>query len=104
MASGCNDNKLLIWDLRMLVSSSSTSDSNSQSGGRKRMKPIERFRGHQSAVKALCWSPHESGLLVSGGGTMDRKIRWWDTKRGKLLGEPVETGSQVCLLLPSFPL
>jgi cell division cycle 20-like protein 1 (cofactor of APC complex) len=43
---------------------------------------------------ALRWSPHQHGLLASGGGTADRCIRFWNT----LLDAPalgaVDTGSQ----------
>jgi len=50
LASGGNDNKLLVW---------STHNS----------KPLLNFNSHTAAVKALAWSPHQQGLLVSGGGT-----------------------------------
>ncbi|XP_065904437.1 fizzy-related protein homolog [Dysidea avara] len=78
LASGGNDNKLFIWD-----NHSST--------------PLYRFSQHNAAVKALAWSPHQHGLLVSGGGTVDRTIRFWNM----LMGQPlhhVDTGSQVCNL------
>ena len=58
-----NDNKLLIWN----VGSSS---------------PIMRFNEHSAAVKAIAWSPHQHGLLASGGGTADRCIRFWNTLTG----------------------
>jgi cell division cycle 20-like protein 1 (cofactor of APC complex) len=51
-----------------------------------------------AAVKALTWSPHQHGLLVSGGGTADRCIRFWDTLQMKEIN-CIETGSQVCNLL-----
>lgn len=31
-------------------------------------------------MKAIDWSPHQAGLLASGGGTADRTIRFWNTK------------------------
>lgn len=49
-------------------------------------------------MKALAWSPHQHGLLASGGGTADRCIRFWNTLTGTQL-DCVETGSQVCNLL-----
>lgn len=58
LASGGNDNKLAIWDVRY-------SD-----------KPL-CYGKHKAAVKAITWSPHESGLIrliASGGGTADRCI------------------------------
>ena len=60
LASGGNDNKLYIW------SPHSTS-------------PVLRFNEHTAAVKAIAWSPHQNGLLASGGGTADRCIRFWNT-------------------------
>eukprot|EP00471_Norrisiella_sphaerica_P014385 CAMPEP_0184498616 /NCGR_PEP_ID=MMETSP0113_2-20130426/39418_1 /TAXON_ID=91329 /ORGANISM="Norrisiella sphaerica, Strain BC52" /LENGTH=520 /DNA_ID=CAMNT_0026886213 /DNA_START=30 /DNA_END=1592 /DNA_ORIENTATION=- len=79
LASGGNDNKLLIWNAQ-----SST--------------PIVRFNEHGAAVKAIAWSPHQHGLLASGGGTADRCIRFWNTLTGTALSH-VDTGSQVCNLM-----
>jgi len=50
-----------------------------------------------SQVKAIAWSPHQHGLLASGGGTADRCIRFWNTLTGQPL-QSVDTGSQVCNL------
>ena len=61
---GGNDNKLLIWD-----------SAGSQS-------PIMKFNDHTAAVKAIAWSPHQHGLLASGGGTADRCIRFRNTLTG----------------------
>lgn len=58
LASGGNDNKLLIW-------SASASASTTQS-------PSQTYSDHVAAVKAISWSPHQHGLLASGGGTADR--------------------------------
>jgi cell division cycle 20-like protein 1 (cofactor of APC complex) len=49
LSSGGNDNRLLLWSLH----SSS---------------PVAKFCHHTAAVKAIAWSPHQHGLLVSGGG------------------------------------
>ncbi|GAB4820048.1 hypothetical protein N2152v2_007094 [Parachlorella kessleri] len=78
LASGGNDNLLYIW------SAQST-------------QPLLRFQEHQAAVKAIAWSPHQHGLLASGGGTADRCIRFWNTSTGQAL-QSVDTGSQVCNL------
>ena len=78
LASGGNDNKLLIWD-------------------RLSDTPLYRFTEHTAAVKAIAWSPHQQGLLASGGGTADMKIRFWNTQTGTALSM-IETGSQVCNL------
>jgi len=78
LASGGNDNKLLVWNL------SSTT-------------PYQSYNDHSAAVKAIAWSPHQHGLLASGGGTMDKTIRFWNTLTGQPLHH-VDTGSQVCNL------
>lgn len=78
LASGGNDNKLMVWD--------KLSDT-----------PLWKFSDHTAAVKAIAWSPHQRGLLASGGGTADRRIIFHDTVRGAVVNE-VDTGSQVCNL------
>jgi len=78
LASGGNDNKLFVWD-------------------KMNPEPLYKFSEHGGAVKAIAWSPHQRGLLASGGGTADRKIRFWNTTVGSMIQE-VDTGSQVCNL------
>ena len=75
LASGGNDNKLFVWN------QSSTN-------------PVQTYTEHVAAVKAIAWSPHQHGLLASGGGTADRCIRFWNTLTGQPL-QCVDTGSQV---------
>jgi cell division cycle 20-like protein 1 (cofactor of APC complex) len=79
LASGGNDNKLLVW------------------GANNLFVPAFKFYSHIAAVKALAWSPHQHALLVSGGGTADKTIRFWNTLTGVQLN-CVDTGSQVCNL------
>lgn len=78
LASGGNDNQLNVWHQQC-------------------SQPVLRFTEHQAAVKAIAWSPHQHGLLVSGGGTADRCIRFWNTTTGQPL-QCIDTGSQVCNL------
>lgn len=78
LASGGNDNRLVIWD-----------GMNEQQ--------LFRFTDHRAAIKAIAWSPHTRGLLASGGGTADRRIRFWNTLTGACVNE-IDTGSQVCNL------
>lgn len=78
LASGGNDNKLLVWD-------------------KLSETPLHRFSSHTAAVKAIAWSPHQHNLLASGGGTADRSIKFWNTATGSMIKE-VDTGSQVCNL------
>ncbi|CAG8441225.1 6974_t:CDS:2 [Diversispora eburnea] len=63
LASGGNDNKLFIWDRTNDVF-------------------LHKFPHHTAAVKAISWSPHTHGLLASGGGSHDKKIRFWNTTTG----------------------
>jgi len=81
LASGGNDNQLMIW----------------QPGHESSSNPVQKFSGHQAAVKAIAWSPHQHGLIASGGGTADRCIKFWNTSTGSVL-QSVDTGSQVCNL------
>ncbi|XP_036596335.1 fizzy-related protein homolog [Trichosurus vulpecula] len=78
LASGGSDNMLLLWNPASL-------------------KPIQQYAKHEAAVKAIAWSPHQRGLLASGGGTADRCVRFWDTLTRQPL-QSVNTGSQVCNL------
>lgn len=59
MASGGNDNKVCVWDLRV-------------------GKALGHHSHHSSAVKAISWCPYKSNILVSGGGVKDKKIVVWN--------------------------
>ncbi|CAG8461275.1 11556_t:CDS:10, partial [Ambispora gerdemannii] len=76
LASGGNANELFLWDRYSQI-------------------PIKRLEGHKAAVRALAWSPHTPNLLVSGGGHLDRQIKFWNTDDGKLLSTH-NAKSQVC--------
>lgn len=78
LASGGNDNKLMVWD-------------------KLNDNPLFKFADHSAAVKAIAWSPHQHNLLASGGGTADRSIKFWNTSTGSLI-QDIDTGSQVCNL------
>ncbi|OMJ95495.1 hypothetical protein SteCoe_1089 [Stentor coeruleus] len=79
LSSGGNDNKLMLWNLHST-------------------QPVSKFSSHNAAVKAMAWSPHQYGLLASGGGTADRTIRYWNTLTSEQI-HCVDTGSQVCNLV-----
>lgn len=79
LASGGNDNKLFVWDSLNTV-------------------PLYQFTEHNAAVKAISWSPHQRGILASGGGTADKTIKVWNTLVGTRVHN-VDTGSQVCNLV-----
>jgi cell division cycle 20-like protein 1 (cofactor of APC complex) len=78
VASGGNDNKLVLFSLKM-------------------MSKMATFSEHKAAVKALSFD-HSSPILASGGGTADRHIRFFSTHT---LNEvySIDTGSQVCNLM-----
>jgi cell division cycle 20-like protein 1 (cofactor of APC complex) len=79
LASGGNDNNLMIWNLHST-------------------KPIMCNNSHLAAVKAIAWSPHQHNILATGGGTADRTIRFWNTSTFKNILK-YDTGSQVCNLV-----
>ena len=60
--------------------------------------PVHKFLDHKAAVKAVAWSPHQHGLLVSGGGTADRTIKFRNTHTGETV-KSYNVGSQVCNLM-----
>lgn len=79
LCSGGNDNKLLVWNSHCT-------------------EPILKYCDHLAAVKAVAWSPHQHGLLVSGGGTADRTIKFRNTLTGSTV-KSMDVGSQVCNLM-----
>ena len=112
LASGGNDNKVCIWDLRGSKrpgaasapplgpsGSTSTGGSGPTAGSEDASDlPVWKFHEHTAAVKALAWDPHVNGILASGGGTADKHIRFWNVSTGSMLSE-FDTGSQVRQLL-----
>lgn len=78
LATGGNDNNVFIYDIR------------------KTEHYLSHYV-HDAAVKALDWVV--PNVLVSGGGTTDRKIKFW--KDGSGIINEVDTGSQVCSLIAS---
>jgi len=46
------------------------------------LQPVYKYNDHLAAVKAVAWSPYQQGLLVSGGGTADRCIKFRNTLTG----------------------
>ncbi|SCV00473.1 LANO_0F07030g1_1 [Lachancea nothofagi CBS 11611] len=76
MASGGNDNLVFVYD--------GTSRS-----------PILKLSDHTAAVKAIAWSPHKRGILATGGGTADKKLKIWNVRTATKLHD-VDTASQVC--------
>jgi WD40 repeat protein len=75
LASGSNDNNVHIWE------------------GSMASLPIYSFT-HCAAVKALSWCPWQSNTLVTGGGSRDRQLKFWNTSTGTC-SRSIDTGSQV---------
>ncbi|SCU96995.1 LAMI_0F08504g1_1 [Lachancea mirantina] len=78
LASGSNDNTVVLWDTRTSL-------------------PQQVKRQHTAAVKALAWCPDVSNLLATGGGQTDKHIHFWNTTTGARIGS-INTGSQVSSL------
>ncbi|AAS53358.1 AFL014Cp [Eremothecium gossypii ATCC 10895] len=78
LASGGNDNTVMIWDTRQ-------------------DEPLWVKRNHNAAVKAITWHPDVVNLLATGGGSLDRHIHFWNTTTGARIGS-INTGSQVSSL------
>ncbi|GMI79838.1 FIZZY-related 3, cell cycle switch protein 52 B [Hibiscus trionum] len=83
LAYGGNDNQLLVWNQHS-------------------QQPVLKLTEHTAAVKAISWSPHQSNLLASGGGTADRCIRFWNTTNGHQLNH-IDTGSQNQIMVWKYP-
>lgn len=81
LAAGSNDNRIQIWN-----SLEETSN------------PQFTLEGHRAAVKALSWCPWKGNILASGGGSLDRSIRLWNTSLGDCI-EQADTNSAVSSLL-----
>ena len=100
LASGGNDNKVCIWDLRgsRRAAAGASTAAGAAPDDAPGDAPIFKFHEHTAAVKALAWDPHVANLLATGGGTQDKTIRFWNTQNGTLINQ-LDTGSQVCSFL-----
>jgi cell division cycle 20-like protein 1 (cofactor of APC complex) len=87
LATGANDNKMLIW-------SAAYNKLNPLTG---QTTPLWKFSEHKAAVKAIAWSPHQSGIIASGGGSHDRTIRFQSVATGEACGL-IDVGAQVTQL------
>merc|ERR1712004_14584 len=84
LASGSNDNLALIWDARKINSHDS--------------KPLHELDSHNGCVKALAWNPRARNMLATGGGTVDRTIKFWNAVSGNETNS-IDTNSQVCSII-----
>ncbi len=81
LASGGNDNAVYVWDHR-------------------KNNPMQYFNEHTAAVRALAWSPHNYGVLATGGGNSDKTIKFWNVNCSQSI-HTIKTNSQVCNLVYS---
>tara|TARA_R110002050_G_scaffold67051_3_gene145282 strand:- start:401 stop:1705 length:1305 start_codon:yes stop_codon:yes gene_type:complete len=97
LASGSNDDKVMIWE---------NSSGNNNSNGNRQANlpntalhvPLMVLKKHIGAVKALAWCPWKQDLLATGGGSIDKHINMWNTKTGEC-EKSVNTQSQVCAIV-----
>lgn len=81
LASGGNDNLMIIYDCRM------------------QKYPQHIIKDHCAAVKALSWSQKNPYSIVSGGGTADKTIKMWNLGRKEpIMLKNIDIKSQVCNL------
>lgn len=98
LASGGNDNRLMVWSAAMLRGGGTLKLPADAGGVRSITEPLLVSECHKAAVKALAWSPHQSGILASGGGTHDKCIRFTNVATGAQISS-VDTGAQVTSLM-----
>jgi cell division cycle 20, cofactor of APC complex len=79
LASGGNDDIVRIWDVTNLSI------------------PRFTFSDHKAAVKALAWNPHDYSMIVTGGGSNDKTIKFWNARVGGVK-KSITTVAQVCSL------
>ena len=80
IASGGNDNKMVLFSL-------------------KTMNKMAVWNDHNAAVKAIGFNPNDPSI-ASGGGTADRKIRIFSLQTLEMINS-IDTGSQICNLMYS---
>ena len=119
LTSGSRDHRILHRDVRMPDPFFETIESHTQevcglkwnvadnklaSGGNDNMvhvyegtskSPILTFDEHKAAVKAMAWSPHKRGILATGGGTADRRLKIWNVNTSTKISD-IDSGSQIC--------
>ncbi|KAL3230672.1 Meiosis-specific APC/C activator protein AMA1 [Nakaseomyces bracarensis] len=81
LAVGGNDNSCTLWIVKDILS-----------------PKLAHILPHKAAVKAVAFCPWSKSLLVTGGGSKDRKIKFWHTVTGTLIRE-IQTAGQVTSLL-----
>ncbi|KAI5169135.1 cell division cycle 20-like protein 1, cofactor of APC complex [Pancytospora epiphaga] len=78
LASGGNDNRAFVYDLRASL------------------LPLSKLGGHRAAIKALSWSPSSTLKLLTGAGTADKTMRMWDISSEAKVIHSRTFDSQIC--------
>jgi WD40 repeat protein len=95
LASGSHDHIVCVWDARAasLAKQQPSLNTNNSTNA-----PLFTMTQHEAAVKALAWSPHQQGLLASGGAGTDCSIKFSNTLTSTVLNS-IDTGSPISSLL-----
>ena len=95
LASGGNDNLLNIWNE---MDENPAFQRNEHQAAVKGTVPKKKKKFNSKLLfEAIAWCPWQPRLLATGGGSSDRKIRFWNTQTGACLNS-IETHSQVCAI------
>ncbi|CAI5758561.1 unnamed protein product [Candida verbasci] len=85
VAIGANDNCCTIWNIKDLKN-----------------PKLKFVLPHNAAIKALNYCPWTNSLLATGGGSKDRKIRFWHTASGTLINEFYTDGQITSLIWSKY--
>ncbi|KAF8455973.1 peroxin 7 [Terfezia claveryi] len=82
LATGGVDKVIRVFDVRGATGSGMANSG--MGAGLGGANVISELRGHEYAIRKLCWSPHWAGVLMSGG--YDMSIRIWEDGWGGGMG------------------
>ncbi|CAD8173807.1 unnamed protein product [Paramecium pentaurelia] len=87
LASGGNDNKVFVWQMR---------GGNSNNNNNNQYISWE-IKSHKAAIRALAWNPNSCGILATGGGNQDKTIKIHSSLTNQQITS-INCDSQVCKL------
>ncbi|KAI9667117.1 MAG: hypothetical protein M1831_001294 [Alyxoria varia] len=82
LATGGAEKKLRIYDLTRSGAGSHATETNLYE------EPVGYEIGqnvHQGTIKSIVWAPNERNILITAAD--DKKIRWWDLRMQRIVGE-----------------
>ncbi|OHS97860.1 Meiotic fizzy-related protein 1 [Tritrichomonas foetus] len=77
IASSGTENSVKIWDVRNMK------------------RCVVSYEQHNSAVRAISWSPNDHDIIATGGGISDQKLNLWNVISGETV-RSCTTGTQIC--------